>query len=348
MSTKSNSDGSLILGSRGSDLAVTQVKQTEERLIGAGYTAVEVRIINTVGDKRPDLKLSEFSDPGASGGEAILDKGIFTKELEEALLAGEIHAAVHSLKDVPTELHQAFAITATLEREAVEDVLLSRSEYVDAADGDDVNAKVPYDIASLPQGGTVATSSVRRARQLSWFRPDLKLIDIRGNVPTRIRKLLQTEEWDAIMLARAGLKRLGFLNSDERSGHLDFDQGQAVGFSILDAGEFLPAAGQGAIGIESRMADDATTAALAMINHQPTYARVSAERAFLARLQAGCQTPVGLFTWWDDQQEVLSMRTRIFDEENLDAAPREGEVRAPASCPPGDLADQLMREVYGD
>lgn len=336
MSNNPNSDETLILGSRGSDLAITQVKQTEACLIDAGHNGVEVRIINTVGDKRPDLKLSEFSDPGASGGEAILDKGIFTKELEEALLAGEIHAAVHSLKDVPTELHQAFAITATLEREAVEDVLLSR------------NANEPFDITSLPKGGTVATSSVRRARQLSWLRPDLEVVDIRGNVPTRIRKLLQTAEWDAIMLARAGLKRLGFLATDAQSGHLNFDQDCAVGFCILDAGEFLPAAGQGAIGIESRLADDKTNAALALINHQPTFARVSAERAFLARLQAGCQTPVGLFTWWDDGQETLSMRTRIFDEENMDAAPREGEVKAPASCPPEDLADQLMQEIYGD
>ncbi len=336
MSSETHRVATLILGSRGSDLAVTQVRQTEACLIQAGHSQVEVRIINTVGDKRPDLKLSEFSDPAASGGEAILDKGIFTKELEEALLAGEIHAAVHSLKDVPTELHESFAISATLEREAIEDVLLCR------------NAGAPYDIASLPQGGTVATSSVRRARQLSWLRPDLKLVDIRGNVPTRIRKLLQTQEWDAIMLARAGLKRLGFLETDDRSGSLNFDQDSSVGFCVLDAGEFLPAAGQGAIGIESRHADTETSAALALINHQATFVRVSAERAFLARLQAGCQTPVGLLTWWDDEQEVLSMRTRIFDEKNLDAAPREGEVSAPATCSPEDLADQLMREVYGD
>lgn len=336
MSSNVDTTAPLILGSRGSDLAVTQVKQTEMRLIQAGHTQVQVRIINTVGDKRQDLKLSEFHEPTAFGGEAILDKGIFTKELEEALLAGDIHAAVHSLKDVPTELHEAFAITASLERESVEDVLLSR------------NVDAPFDIDSLPQGGTVATSSVRRARQLSWLRPDLKLVDIRGNVPTRIRKLLQNTEWDAIMLARAGLKRLGFLKSDEHKGALDFDQASEVAYCVLAADKFLPAAGQGAIGIESRIADTETNTALASINHQPTFARVSAERAFLARLQAGCQTPVGLFTWWNDEQTVLSMRTRIFDEENLDAAPREGEVSAAATCPPENLADQLMKEVYGD
>lgn len=327
---------SLILGSRGSDLAVTQVKQTQARLHQAGLSAVEVHIIQTVGDKRPDLKLSEFSDPSAFGGEAILDKGIFTKELEEALLAGEIHAAVHSLKDVPTELHQDFAITASLQREAIEDVLLSRQ------------ANEPYNIEALPQGGTVATSSVRRARQLSWLRPDLKLVDIRGNVPTRIHKLIADPQWDAIMLARAGLKRLGFLTNDDKAGQLDFDSDTPVGFCVLDADEFLPAAGQGAIGIESRHADTRTNAALALINHQPTFARVNAERAFLARLQAGCQTPVGLYTWWSDDHSVLNMKTRIFDEENLDAAPREGEVSAAASGTPEDLADQLMQKVYGN
>lgn len=336
MIDQSDSDKPLILGSRGSDLAVTQVRQTESCLLGAGHSQVEVRIINTVGDKRPDLKLSQFSDPAASGGEAILDKGIFTKELEEALLAGEIHAAVHSLKDVPTELHDSFAITAALEREAIEDVLLSR------------NASEPYQIASLPQGGTVATSSVRRARQLSWLRPDLNIVDIRGNVPTRIRKLMETPEWDAIMLARAGLSRLGFLSSSQDAGQLSFENESNVGFCVLQASEFLPAAGQGAIGIESRHSDSRTSECLSTINHQPTFARVTAERAFLARLQAGCQTPVGLYTWWDEEHTILSMRTRVFDEENLDAAPLEGEVSAPASAPPEDLADQLMREIYGD
>jgi len=336
MTSKVDSEKPLILGSRGSDLAVTQVRQTEECLIRSGHAQVEVRIINTVGDKRPDLKLSQFSDPGASGGEAILDKGIFTKELEEALLAGEIQAAVHSLKDVPTELNDALMICAALERAPIEDVLLSR------------NADMPYDISTIPQEGTVATSSVRRARQLSWLRPDLNIVDIRGNVPTRIRKLTEITEWDAIMLAHAGLKRLGFLTSDQMTGSLDFDSESSVGFCILNAQEFLPAAGQGAIGIESCRADTETTAALASINHPATFARISAERAFLARLQAGCQTPVGLYTWWDDEQTVLSMKTRVFDEENLDAAPLEGEVRAPAACLPEDLADQLMREIYGD
>ena len=336
MTSKTDKGKPFILGSRGSDLAVVQVRQTEDCLNRAGQTQVEVRIIHTVGDKRLDLKLSQFSDPGVSGGEAILDKGIFTKELEEALLAGEIQAAVHSLKDVPTELNEKLTITAALERAPIEDVLLSR------------NVDQPYDISGIPPGGTVATSSVRRARQLSWLRPDLNIVDIRGNVPTRIGKVLETSEWDAIMLARAGLQRLGFLTADQLSGALNFAAESGIGFCILEAGEFLPAAGQGAIGIESCRADTETTSILESINHQPTFARVTAERAFLARMQAGCQTPVGLYTWWDDELSVLSMRTRVFDEENLDATPLEGEVSAPASCPPEDLADQLMREIYGD
>jgi hydroxymethylbilane synthase len=326
----------LILGSRGSDLAITQVRQVDDCLRRAGHQKIEIRIIHSVGDKRPDLKLSQFSDPGATGGEAILDKGIFTKELEDALLAREIHAAVHSLKDVPTELNDALVISATLERAPIEDVLLSR------------NAERPYSIDSLPRNGVVATSSVRRARQLGWLRPDLNIVDIRGNVPTRIHKLVETTEWDAIMLARAGLQRLGFLESTGQSGSLNFEASAPVGFCILDAAEFLPAAGQGAVGIESRRSDQETNSALASINHQPTFARTSAERAFLALLQAGCQTPVGLYTWWQDGGTTLNMKTRIFDEEDLEAAPREGEVSAPATGLPGDLAEQLMGEVYGD
>lgn len=326
----------LILGSRGSDLALAQVRQTEDHLHRAGRQQVEIRIINSVGDKRPDLKLSQFSDPGATGGEAILDKGIFTKELEDALLAREIHAAVHSLKDVPTELNDALAISATLERAPIEDVLLSR------------NAEMPYSIESLPRHGVVATSSVRRARQLSWLRPDLTIVDIRGNVPTRIHKLVETAEWDAIMLARAGLQRLGFLGTAGQTGSLNFEADGSVGFCILDAAKFLPAAGQGAVGIESRRSDEETNSVLATINHQPTFARTSAERAFLALLQAGCQTPVGLYTWWQDGGTTLNMKTRIFDEENLEAAPREGEVSAPATGRPEDLATQLMDKVYGD
>lgn len=336
MSNQADRDTPLILGSRGSDLAMAQVRQTDDRLRRAGRQQVEIRIINSVGDQRPDLKLSQFSDPGATGGEAILDKGIFTKELEDALLAKEIHAAVHSLKDVPTELNDSLVISATLERAPIEDVLLSR------------NAGRPYNIDSLPRNGVVATSSVRRARQLLWLRPDLEVVDIRGNVPTRIHKLIETAEWDAIMLARAGLERLGFLETAGLTGKLNFEAGLPVGFCILDAAEFLPAAGQGAVGIESRRSDKQTNSVLATINHQPTFARTSAERAFLARLQAGCQTPVGLYTWWEDGGTVLNMKTRIFDEEDPDAAPREGEVRAPATSLPEDLADQLMREVYGD
>lgn len=336
MNQQTDKPEALILGSRGSDLAIAQVRQTEDRLRQAGQQHVEIRIIHSDGDKRPDLKLSQFSDPGSTGGEAILDKGIFTKELEDALHAKEIHAAVHSLKDVPTELNDALVISATLERAPIEDVLLSR------------NVEEPYHIDSLPRNGVVATSSVRRARQLSWLRPDLNIVDIRGNVPTRIHKLIETTEWDAIMLARAGLERLGFLGNEGLSGELNFAGDLPVGFCILDAAEFLPAAGQGAVGIEARRSDSETNSILATINHQPTFSRTSAERAFLARLQAGCQTPVGLYTWWEDGGAILNMRTRIFDEEDLKAAPREGQVRGPATGLPEDLADQLMREVYGN
>src|SRR6188474_2392605 len=161
----------LILGTRGSELALTQTEMTKAALAAAwpelrvGHT-----VIKTSGDLRPDLKLAEFSQ----GETPVVDKGIFTKELEEALKAGTIHAAVHSLKDVPTVLEDGFRIAAVLPRAPVEDVLIS---------------KFPGGLEALSAGSVVATSSVRRARQLQWLRPDLRVTDIRGNVATRIGKV---------------------------------------------------------------------------------------------------------------------------------------------------------------
>ena len=161
----------LILGTRGSELALTQTEMTKAAL-SAAWPELRVRheVIKTSGDLRPDLKLTEFSKDD----HPVVDKGIFTKELEQALKAGTIHAAVHSLKDVPTLLDDGFRITAVLPRAPVEDVLIS---------------KIPGGLEALPPGSVVATSSVRRARQLKWLRPDLVVTDIRGNVATRIRRM---------------------------------------------------------------------------------------------------------------------------------------------------------------
>ena len=153
--------------------------------------------------------------------------------------------------------------------------------------------------------------------------PGITIEDIRGNVPTRIRKLIENDAWDGIMLARAGLLRLGFLKPGDDTG-FDFE-GTRVHTKILDPEEFLPAAGQGAVGIECLKSNEAAKAALAKINHEPTFQRISAERAFLAELKAGCQTPVGVHTWFEGDD--LVMRALVFNEDDETAKPLEGEVR---------------------
>ncbi len=261
-----------ILGTRGSDLALAQADMTTRALEAAGLErGIERKIIATTGDKRQDLKLSAPD----------LDKAVFTKELEDALEAGIIHAAVHSLKDVPTVLEPQFALAAVLPRAPIEDVLITKSTE-HAGSGLD----------SLPEGATVATSSVRRHHQLQHRRPDLNLIEIRGNVPTRLRKVATLPEMDATILARAGLLRLGF---DLSGSSLAFETHE-LGFAVLPPSTMIPASGQGAVAIEIRSDDTETRHVLEAINHQPTWLRIQVERAFLHALGAGCQTPVGIHT----------------------------------------------------
>lgn len=308
----------LILGTRGSDLALAQARMTEAALAQQGID-VRIEVIRTIGDKRPDLKLSEFG----TGEDPVVDKGIFTKELEEALLAGSIDFAVHSLKDVPTELADGFEICATLPRADIADVLLAKTPSID-----------------LPRS-TVATSSVRRARMLRWLYPGVGVVDIRGNVPTRIRKLIENPDWDGILLARAGIERLGIFTPGQPS--FEFE-GATVHATELDPGEFLPAAGQGAVAMEIRSDNARAREALATINHAPTFTRITAERAFLHRLQAGCQTPVGVHTWFEEDGSVLAMAVRVFDEDDPAAEPFVSEVRGPAENPEA-LGDRLMDEM---
>jgi hydroxymethylbilane synthase len=266
---------------------------------------VERRIIQTSGDKRQDLRFSEFA------GVAQVDKGIFIKELEIALEKGEIDAAVHSLKDVPSELAPGFDIAAVMPRAPIEDVLITRTACT---------------LETLPNGARVGTSSVRRAAQLKWLRPDVQIVEIRGNVPTRVKKVLGEDALDAVLLAAAGLIRLGLL----KEGRIDLE-GTSLHGLTLDPRAFLPAAGQGAIAIECRLGDDATHSLLRAINHAETEARVIAERDFLRRLGAGCQTPVGAHTWLRDGH--LHMAVRIFNEANLMEKPIELEMHAPDSLP---------------
>ncbi len=293
------------------------------------HSSLEVmkKIISTIGDQRTDLRFSEFTEGGH------LDKGIFTKELEIALAAGEINAAVHSLKDVPTELDAAFMIAATLPRAPIEDVLVSR-------DG--------YNLKMLPAGARIGTSSVRRIRQLRWLRPDVTCVEIRGNVPTRVKKLIAPSDLDGVLLARAGLERLGLLCGTGfqpvvPTGSLPVViDGHTLRAAILPCSEFLPAAGQGAIGIEARRTDARTLELLRPINHSETFARVTAEREFLHLLRAGCQTPIGAHTWIEGT--TLHMKVCVFNESDPAAPPFEASASSPLATPEN-AAAELARLV---
>jgi hydroxymethylbilane synthase len=243
----------LRIGTRGSPLALVQARQVRERLAAAhGLDAerIELTIIKTTGDMIRDRPLSEV------GG-----KGLFTKEIEEALLAGEIDLAVHSAKDMPTVLPQGLGIAAVLPREDVRDAFISRK------------AK---SLRDLPRGAVVGTASLRRQALVKRLRPDVSVVSFRGNVETRLRKL-DAGEVDATLLALAGLKRLGLADAAT---------------ALLAVEEFPPAVGQGVIALEARADDARTLAALAAINHLDSLTALAAERAFLAVLDGSCRTPI--------------------------------------------------------
>ncbi len=261
----------LILGTRGSDLALAQAR-IATRLLREKHPDLEVRIevIKTTGDQRLDVSLSA---PGP------LEKGLFTKELEEALTAGTIDAAVHSLKDLPTSQPDGLCIGAVLERADPSDLLVS---------------KHPEALAGLPAQAVVATSSPRRQAQILILRPDLTVSAIRGNVPTRLRKLAEDPGLDALILAAAGLDRLGWHILPE-------------GLHATPIPEMLPAPGQGAVALECRAADTRTRAILAAIHHEPTAACVEAEREFLRSLGGGCSLPVGALATFVDGKITLKV-----------------------------------------
>jgi hydroxymethylbilane synthase len=294
----------ITLGTRGSELALTQTNMvTAELQTAFPHLRIERQIIQTSGDKRQDLRFSEFSDV------AQVDKGIFIKELEIALENGQIDAAVHSLKDVPSDLAAGFTIAAVLPRAAIEDVLITAQSFT---------------LETLPKGARVGTSSVRRAAQLKFLRPDVQIVEIRGNVPTRVKKVLGENALDAVLLAAAGLLRLGLLNANLSRIHI---AEQTLHALVLDPTKFLPAAGQGAIAIECRANDAASIKTIHALNHAETESRVIAEREFLKILGAGCQTPVGAHTWIKDGQ--LHMAVRVFNEADLSVAPVEREAHRP-------------------
>lgn len=252
MGIQYNTTRLLKIGTRGSPLALAQAHETRDRLMAAHGMAAErfeIVVIKTTGDAVQDRSLSEI------GG-----KGLFTKEIEEALLDGSIDIAVHSMKDMPTLLPDGLELSTYLPREDMRDAFISRR-----FDG----------IADLPKGAVVGTSSLRRRAQLLARRPDLRVVEFRGNVQTRLRKL---DEGVAVatFLACAGLNRLGM-------------EGAA---KPIDASDMLPAVAQGAIGIEQRSGDGAISALLAPLDHGETRLQLAAERAFLAALDGSCRTPI--------------------------------------------------------
>ncbi|HWS99878.1 MAG TPA: hydroxymethylbilane synthase [Pyrinomonadaceae bacterium] len=246
----------LTIGSRGSKLALWQAGWMKAQLNGLyPRTEVSIEIIKTSGDVLKDAPLT-----------VIGGKGVFTKELEEALLDGRIDLAVHSLKDLPTVLPGGLRIAAITEREDARDALVLRAGF---------EVERPS-IETLPRGATVGTSSPRRVAQLKHLRPDLNVRELRGNVDTRLRKL-DAGDYDAIILASAGLRRLGLA---ERIS------------APVETEEMLPAVGQGALGIETRDADEETVSMAATVNDERTRAACTAERALLRELGGGCQLPI--------------------------------------------------------
>src|SRR5438270_11248429 len=281
----------IVLGTRGSELARAQARLVEKVIQKVRPQAkIETKTIATQGDK------TSVVDPQAGR------KGMFTAAIERVLLAGEVDVAVHSAKDLPSETSPEAEIAAVLSRAPMDDVLVSKQRG---------------GLASLPHGATVATGSVRRKHQLLWKRADLKLIDLRGNVPTRLRKLAENE-WDAIVLARAGLERLGMSPSRPE---IDFD-GWHFFVEILPVEIFLPAGGQGIIAVQVRADDQSTKAVVDLINDRGTLLCLQAEREFLHGLQGDCNCPVGVLANIEDGK--MKMRAQVFLQGAV--APRQDDV----------------------
>jgi len=245
----------IIIGSRGSELARWQANFVKKEIEKKNKNvSVEIKIIKTKGDKILDVALSKIGD-----------RSLFTKELEKELLSKKIDLAVHSLKDLQTDIPKGLKLAAVTKRHNVQDVLIAQ--------------KKGTTIFNLPDGATVATGSLRRKSQLLHIRPDLKIAELRGNVPTRIKRFLESD-WDAIILARAGVERL------KLNKYIS---------SIIKTDVMLPAVGQGALGIETRTDNKIVNKIIKSLHHENTYKAVLAERALLKALEGGCQVPIGAY-----------------------------------------------------
>ena len=298
----------LQLGTRGSPLALAQARLVRAALAEAdadltAEDAVEIVVVKTTGDRVQDRLLADI------GG-----KGLFTKEIEEGLQAGTLDLAVHSMKDMPTQLPDGLLIAAVLPRADPRDALIARG---------------PRSIGALPRGATVGTASLRRAAQLMAARPDLHVAPLRGNVQTRLRKL-EAGEVDATFLAVAGLVRLGL---------------GEVASAPLEPEEMLPAPAQGAIGIECRADDADVLALLARVDHLDTMQRITAERAFLAALDGSCRTPIAALA--ETAGDRLRLRGLVASPDGRKVERIEAEGSATAAAATGAEAGAQVRQRLG-
>jgi hydroxymethylbilane synthase len=309
----------VIIGTRGSKLALWQAEWVKSALQRMNPDLeVELNKIKTTGDKILDVPLAQV------GG-----KGLFVKEIEEALLRGEADLAVHSMKDVPTEFPEGLHLAVICEREDPRDAFLSRMQ--------NGQSSIPH-FADLPLGATVGTSSLRRSCQLLNVRPDIKIIQLRGNLDTRIRKL-DEGQFDAIILAAAGVKRLGWADRITE---------------VISPETSLPAIGQGAVGIECRTGDEFIRNLIAPLDHADTSSCVRAERACLKRLEGGCQVPIAAHARIESGKIVMDGLVGSISGDRIVRAHAEGDRKDAETLGTKlaeDLlsrgADKILAEVYG-
>ncbi len=310
----------IVIGTRGGELARAQARMVEKALHEKWpdltietkiiRTTIETKIIRTSGDE----------SQSQAGNLRHGRKGLFTAEIEKALLARDVDLAVHSAKDLPSELTAGVEIAAVLPRAPMDDVLVSKR-----AGG----------LAALEKNATIATGSVRRNHQLAWKHPGLAIVDLRGNVPTRLRKLAEND-WQAVVLARAGLERLGFSLAQNE---INFE-GQQFFIEVLPREIFLPAGGQGIIALQIRADNESIRAIFSPVNDHETLLCLRAEREFLRLLQGDCNSPVGVLA--TTKNGIMNMRAQLFRDGS--DAPRSGKVEG--SCDEGErLAAELLKEI---
>lgn len=294
----------LVIGTRGSKLALWQSEYVRGKLEEVTGLPVRLKVIKTTGDKILDVPLAKV------GG-----KGLFTKELEVELLAGTVDLCVHSMKDVPTELPGGCAIAAMPERVDPRDVIVSGAGY---------------DIITLPQGARLGTSSLRRRSQVVHLRPDLEIVDVRGNLDTRMRKA-EGGELDAVILAAAGITRMGW--------------GDRI-TSYVPVTQMVPAVGQGAIGIEIREDDEYMLHAMEKIGHPETMECVTAERVVMRRLEGGCQVPIGAYARYEDGTLTMDAMVGSVDGQRIVRHQMCGDAGEPEAL--GEAMVEVLRSLGAD